>query len=199
MARELIQGTGVIVESHREPGAENTDPDGYGRDDGLLSELWAGAAGVPYAFVVEVTVPAQDPYRVSVDTRVPTKAEKLSLFETHPIPLTLEVPVVVDAKDPTRVAIDWKAFIALPDRVPRLKAARERALAIQVGRNVAAEPEKFAAQRAQNKVVVMGWAENVRAGNLTRAVVERDAGTLIRLGWMDPADLEAALARVDEP
>jgi len=199
MARETIQGTGVIVESSREPGAEKKDAGTYGRDDGLLSELWAGAAGVHYVFGVEVTVPGQDPYRVSVDTRVPVKAEKISLFETHPIPLTLEVPVVVDAGDPSKVAIDWKAFLALPDRVPRLKDARSRALAITAQRNAAAEPEKFAAQRAQNKGNLQVWVGAVRAGNLSRAEFESSAGTLIRLGHMDPVDYEAALAEIDAP
>jgi hypothetical protein len=194
MANATVRGTGVIIQSNRDPGVDPSDSESE-RGSDLIPTL----AGMPYAFVLEVTVPGQAPYQVPVTSRVPLKAEKVNLLQSHPIPLTLAVPIDVDADDPTTVRIDWNAFLAQPDRVPQLKAARDRALAITAQRNVAAQPEKFAAQRAQNKAVVMSWAESVRAGATTRAVVERDAAVLIRLGMMDPADLEAALARVDEP
>jgi hypothetical protein len=194
MANATVRGTGVIIQSNRDPSVDPNDSETERESDALL-----GLTGMPYAFVLEVTVPGQDAYQVPVRSRVPLKAEKVSLLQSHPIPLTLAVPVDVDAGDETKVRIDWNAFLAQPDRVPQLKAARERALAITAKRNVAAQPEKFAAQRAQNKAVVMSWAESVRAGSTSRAVVERDAAVLIRLGFMDPADLEAALARIDEP
>ena len=194
MAKSTLQGTGVIVQSNRDPSVDPSDSDTW-REEGIAEAL----TGMPYAFVLEVTVPGQDPYQVPVDSRVPLKVEKVSLLQSHPVPPTLAVPVVVDAGDPTRVRIDWTAFLARPDRVQQLKAARERAIALTVQRKADAQPEKYAAQRAQNKGVVMSWAESVRAGNLTRAAVERDAAVLIRLGFMDPADLEAALARIDEP
>jgi hypothetical protein len=194
MANATVRGTGVIIQSNRDPSVDPNDSETERESDALL-----GLTGMPYAFVLEVTVPGKPPYQVPVRSRVPLKAEKVSLLQSHPIPLTLAVPVEVDAGDETKVRIDWTAFLAQPDRVPQLKAARERALGIAAQRNAAAQPEKFAAQRAQNKAVVMAWAESVRAGSLTREVVERDAAVLIRLGFMDPADLEAARARIDEP
>jgi hypothetical protein len=194
MAKSRLQGTGVIIQSNRDPSVDPNDSDTW-RDEGIAEAI----LGMPYAFVVEVSVPGRDPYQVPVNSRVPSKAEKIGLLQSHPIPLTLVVPVEVDADDSSKVRIDWNAFIAQPDRVAQLKAARERAIAITVQRSADAQPEKYAAQRAQNKGVVMSWAESVRAGKLTRAAVERDAAVLIRLGFMDPADLEAALARIDEP
>jgi len=194
MAKATLRGTGVIIQSNRDPRVDPSDSETW-RDEGVVEAL----TGMPYSFTLEVTVPDQDPYQIAVTSRVPLKAEKVSLLRSHPIPLTLAVPVDVDADDPAKVRIDWSAFLAQPDRIAQLTAARERALAITAQRNVDAQPDKFAAQRAQNKGVVMAWAEAVRSGTLTRAVVERDAATLVRLGMMDPMDLEAALARIDEP
>jgi hypothetical protein len=194
MAKTTLQGTAVILHSNRDPGVDPNDSETW-REEGLVEAL----VGMPYEFVLEVTVPGENPYQVTVLSKVPVKAERISLLTSHPIPPSLVVPVDVSTEDPTKVRIDWKAFIDQPDRVAQLKAARERAIAATVQRNADAQPEKYAAQRAQNKGVVMGWAEAVRAGNLTRQAVERDAAVLIRLGFMDPADLQAALARIDEP
>jgi hypothetical protein len=194
MSKAMLHGTAVIIRSNQDPDVDPNDSETW-REAGLAEAL----TGMPYEFGLEVTVPGQPVYQVQVRTKVPAKAERISLLQSHPIPLTLVVPVIVDAGDATKVSVDWKAFLDQPDRVAQLKAARERAIAITVQRNADAQPERYAAQRAQNKGVVMGWAESVRAGKLARADVERDAAVLIRLGFMDPADLEAALARIDEP
>jgi hypothetical protein len=196
MAKATVRGTAVILGSNRDPDVDPNDSDTW-REDGLGDAL--GLVGMPYEFDLEVTVPGADPSRVTIRSKVPAKAERISLLQSHPIPPSLVVPVEVSTDDPTKVRIDWDAFLAQPDRVAQLKAARERGIAMTVQRSADAQPEKYAAQRAQNKTVVMGWAESVRAGSLTREVVERDAAVLIRLGFMDPADLAAALARIDEP
>ena len=198
---ETLQGTAVIVASKRDPSVEAGWHESY-RDDGLLNQLLVGITGMPYEFTLEVTVPGHEPYQVpGVRTRVPAKAEKYGLFEEHPIPLTLEVPVVVVAGDAERVAIDWKAFLAYPDRVPRLKAARERALAIAAQRQreamIAANPSLAPSPDAQNPA--MAWANSVRAGGMTRQQFDESTMRLLALGQLSNAHYLAAEARLSEP
>lgn len=196
---DKIAGTAVIRSSSLRPdehaGADSETS--TTRDDGFFGVLEDAVAGIPYAFELEVTVPGHDPYVVGVRSRVPAKAEKVSLLQRHPIPLTLEVPVQVKADDLTRVAIDWPAFLALPDRVPRLLAARDRALAIQVQRMQAAKPDQYAAQQQQNSSTVQAWANAVRAGSMTRQQLVDNAAVLVRLGQMRQEDVDAALASLD--
>jgi hypothetical protein len=198
---EKLEGTAVVVGSNRDPDVDPGWSESY-RDDGLLSELFVGLTGMPYEFVLEVTVPGHETYQVSgVRSRVPAKAEKYGLFEEHPIPLTLEVPVVVVAGDAERVAIDWKTFLALPDRVERLKAARERALVIAAQRHreamIAQNPELAPSSDAQNPA--MAWANAVRAGSLTRQQFDESCTRLLALGQLSNADYLAAEARITAP
>lgn len=197
---DTLQGTAVIIASKRDPGVDANYSESY-RDDGLLNQLLVGATGMPYAFTLEVTVPGREPYTVEdVRTRVPAKAEKYGLFEEHPIPLTLEVPVVVEAARPERVAIDWKTFLAYPDRVARLKAARGRALQIAAQRNaqaLAAQNPAAASAPRQNPALV--WAEAVRAGTLSRQQFDQSALRLLQLGQLSNDEYLAAEARLNEP
>jgi hypothetical protein len=198
---QTLVGTAVIIQSKRDPDIDPTDPE-QRRDDGLFDELWVAATGTPYMFTLEVTVPGHETYQMpGVRTRVPAKAEKISLFETHPIPITLEVPVRVAADDAERIAIDWKAFIALPDKAQRLKQARERALIIAGQRQreamLAANPSLAPSPDAQNPA--MAWAEAVRAGSLTRQVFDESCMRLLALGQLSNADYLAAEARITEP
>jgi hypothetical protein len=198
---ETLQGTAVIVASKRDPGVEAGWHESY-RDDGLLNQFFVGITGMPYEFTLEVTVAGHEPFQVpGVRTRVPAKAEKYGLFEEHPIPLTLEVPVVVVAGDVERVAIDWKGFLAYPDRVPRLKAARVRALAIAAQRQreamIAADPSSAPSPDAQNPA--MAWANAVLAGSLTRQQFDESCSRLLMLGQLSNADYLAAEARLTAP
>jgi hypothetical protein len=196
---ETLRGTAVIIGSNMDPDHDPNDVEDSA-DDSLLAELVSGAMGTLYEFTLDVTVPGHESYQVGgVRSRVPSKAARISLFETHPIPLTLEVPVVVKVGDAEKVAIDWKAFLAFPDRVPRLKAARERALDIAGARLAAANPEMTSAQVVQNKQALEAWIPWVRSGGLSRKDFEQSCATLMRLGQMDRADYEAAVARIDAP
>ena len=200
MAETLI-GTAVIVQSKRDPDVDPADWE-QRRDDGLFNELWFAAAGTPYMFTLEVSVPGRDAYQVSgVRTRVPAKAEKISLLETHPIPITLEVPVRVATDDAERIAIDWKAFIDLPDKAKRLKDARERALQIAAERQreamIAADPSLAPSPDAQNPA--MAWAEAVRAGSLTQQEFAENCMRLLAVGQLSSADYLAAEARMTAP
>ena len=196
---ETVQGTAVIIASKRDPGVKAGDSETW-RDDGLLNEVLVGMTGMPYEFALDVTVPGHEPYQVAgVRSRVPAKAEKYGLFQEHPIPLTLEVPVVVRVGDAEKVAIDWKAFLAYPDRVARLKAARERALNIAGARMAAANPAMSSAQVEQNRQALEVWIPSVRSGSISRKDFEQSCATLIRIGQMDPADYAAAVARIDAP
>ena len=201
MASEKLQGTAVIIGSNMDPDHDPTDPEGQ-RDDSFAAELLYNAVGTLYEFTLEVTVPGHDPYQVSgIRSRVPTKAQRLSLINNPPIPITLEVPVVVKVGDAERVVIDWKAFIAYPDRVERLKAARERALQIAAQRHAermaAQNPQSAASPPGQNPAMV--WAEAVRAGNLTRKQFDESTMRLLTLGQLSNADYLAAEARLNEP
>ncbi|MGE3194069.1 MAG: hypothetical protein AB7K08_11435 [Microbacteriaceae bacterium] len=198
---ETLQGTAVIIASKRDPGVDANWSESF-RDDGLLNQLLVGVTGMPYEFALEVTVSGHEPYQVpGVRTRVPAKAEKYGLFEEHPIPLTLEVPVVVVAGAAERVAIDWKAFLAYPDRVARLKAARARALTIAAQRHreamIAKDPSLAPSPDAQNPA--MAWANAVRAGSLTRQQFDESCARLLALGQLSNADYLAAEARITEP
>lgn len=196
---ETLAGTAVIIGSNMDPDHDPNDVDDS-RDDGLFSALLEEATGTLYEFTLDVTVPGHESYQVAgVRSRVPSKAARISLFETHPIPLTLEVPVVVKVGNAQKVAIDWKAFIAYPDRVPRLKAARERALDIAGARMAAANPAMTSAQVAHNRQALEVWVPAVKSGSLSRKDFEQSCATLMRLGQMDRADYEAAIARIDAP
>lgn len=198
---ETLQGTAVIVASNRDPGVDAGDHETF-RDDGLLNQLFVQATGMPYEFTLEVTLPGRDPYTVGgIRTRVPAKAEKYGLFEEHPIPLTLEVPVVVVADHPDRIAIDWKTFLAHPDRVARLKAARQRALAIAAQRHAEqlAEADPASAPSPSARNPAMAWADSVRAGGMTRQQFDESCTRLLALGQLSNADYLAAEARLTEP
>jgi hypothetical protein len=198
MAREKLIGTAVIIGSNRDPDVDPNWSESW-RDDGLFGELSEIIGGVVYEFTLQVTVPGHDTYEMpGVRSRVPSKAEKISLFETHPIPLTLEVPVAVASDDASKIAIDWKAFVALPDKVQRLKEARVRALQIATQRHAAKMAEKNPpSPGGQN--VAMAWAEAVRAGNLTRKQFDESTMRLLALGQLSNADYLAAEARLNEP
>jgi hypothetical protein len=198
---ETLVGTAVILQSDRDPDIDESDPE-QRRDDGLFDELWVAATGTPYMFTLEVSVPGHPTYEMpGVRTRVPAKAEKISFFETHPIPITLEVPVRVAADDGEKIAIDWKAFIDLPDKVQRLKDARERALLIAAQRQreaaVAADPTLAMSPDAQNPA--MAWANAVLAGSLTRQEFDESCTRLLALGQLSSADYLAAEARLTAP
>jgi hypothetical protein len=201
MAREKLSGTAVVIASNRDPDVDPTWSESW-RDDGLFGELAELVGGVVYEFTLEVTVPGHPTYQQpGVRSRVPSKAERISLLETHPIPLTLEVPVVVASDDAEKIAIDWKAFIALPDKATRLKAARERALVIARERHMAAmaaaNPEHAPSAPSDNPA--MAWAEAVRSGTLTRAEFDQNCMQLLVTGQLRNADYLAAEARLTAP
>lgn len=198
MAREKLSGTAIIMGSKRDPDVDPNWSESW-RDDGLFGELSEMIGGVVYEFILEVTVPGHDTYRMpGVRTRVPAKAEKISLFEQHPIPLTLEVPVAVASDDAAKIAIDWKAFIALPDKAQRLKEARGRALQIAAQRHAEAMAEKDPPSPAGENPA-MEWAEAVRAGTMTRQEFDENCMRLLTSGQLRNPDYLAAEARLSAP
>jgi hypothetical protein len=199
MTREILSGTAMILASNRDPDVDPADEE-TARDDGLFSEVAWALTGTLYEFSLDVTLPGHETYQIdNIRSRVPAKAEKVGVFASHPIPLTLEVPVLVASDDGEQVVIDWKAFVALPDKTQRLLAARERALAVSAQRRAEANPDQFAALRAQNKQAVATWAEHVRRGSMTRKQFDESSLVLVRLGHMDRSDYDAAVAGLDAP
>jgi len=131
----------------------------------------------------------------------PVEGDAFQPFRDAPDPDHARGPGATEGGDAEKVGIDWKAFIALPDRLPRLKAARERALAIATQSHmeaaIAADPSRAASSDDQNPAMV--WAEAVRAGSLTRQEFDESCMRLLALGQLSSPDYLAAEARLTAP
>lgn len=192
-----VQGEATILESIHDPGRATRDGVDTNRDDGLVGFLTDKTVGIPYEFLLEVRRPGVPDAQVRVRDRVPDKAEKLGFFDHIRIPVSLVVPVTVDPDRPAEVEIDWKAFLAQPDRVERMKAAARRTQAAAVGAPVA--PEGMGEQDAATRLMMFRMAEDVRAGRVSRDQWELSAQQLMQVSQLSFTDYQAARAVIDEP
>jgi hypothetical protein len=193
---DRIQGEATILESIYDPGiaVRNSETDRQ-RDDGFFGFLEDKIAGVPYEFLLELRVPGMPVGQARVRDRVPEKAEKLSLFDHTRIPTTLVVPVFFDASKAERPQIDWKAFLALPDRVARTKAAIQRHHEARSGASAA--PEGLSEQDRATRMMVFNAVKQVRAGVIPRAQFEEMCRNLAAANQLSQADLDEAIALLD--
>jgi hypothetical protein len=190
-----VPGEATILESVSDPDRATRDGVDTNRDDGIVGFLTDKAVGIPYEFLLEVRVPGRPDSQVRVRDRVPDKAEKLGLFDHIRIPVSLVVPVVVDSENPQAVEVDWKAFLAQPDRVDRLRDAARRAQAAAVG--APAAPEGMGEQDAATRLMIFGIAKQVRDGSMPRSQLEMMCQQLLQVGQLSQADADAALAAAD--
>jgi len=192
-----VQGEATILESIHDPGRATRDGVDTNRDDGLVGFLTDRTVGIPYEFLLEVRVPGVPESQTRVRSRVPDKAEKLGFLDHIRIPVSLVVPVTVDADRPTEVEIDWKAFLARPDRVARMKDAARRTQAVALGATAA--PDRMGEQDAATRLMVFRMAADVRAGRMSRDQWELNAQQLMQVSQLSSADYQAARAVIDEP
>lgn len=190
-----VAGEATILESIYDPDTATRDGVDTNRDDGLVGFLTDKAIGIPYEFLLEVLVDGHPPTQVRVRDRVPDKAEKLGLFDHIRIPASLVVPVMLESGRPETAEIDWRAFVARPDRVERMKEAARRAQAAAVGATPA--PEGMNEQDAATRRMIFGIAKQVREGSVPRSQLEMMCQQLLQVNQLSQADADAALAAAD--
>jgi hypothetical protein len=190
-----VQGEATILESEYDPDAKRRDGVDAQRDDGPVGLLADKLAGLPYEFLLDVRVAGRPDSQVRWRGRVPDKAEKLGFFDHIRIPVSLVVPVSVDPADPGRVEIDWAAFVALPDRVDRMKTAARRAQAAAVGATPA--PDGMDEQDGATRHMVFRMAKQVSEGSLSRDQFELNCQQLMQVSQLSHADYLAAVAVAD--
>ncbi len=192
-----IAGTAVIRESRR---IENDGTDEQGqRGEFLLNDMRdAGLWGKHrYVFTLEIQVPEVDPYEVSGEFKTPAKAGRTGVLSHRGLEPGLKLPVKVDRDDSQRIAIDWDAFLASPDRKAAVNEAVQGESANANRRMLEANPDLAQQLRANNATAVVGWANAVRAGKMSREEFDKTVDLEVRVGRMDPADAEAARASLD--
>jgi hypothetical protein len=194
-----IAGIAVIRESRRIED-DGTDEGGQ-RGEFLLNDMRdAGLWGKHrYVFTLEVRIPETEPYEVSGEFKTPAKAGRTGVLSHRGLEPGLELPVKVDRGDPQRIAIDWDAFLASPGRKAAVKEAVQDESANANKRMLDANPDLAQQLRANNAVAVMGWANAVNAGKMSREKFDKTVDLEVKVGRMDPADAEAARARLTEP
>ena len=99
---------------------------------------------------LEVTLPGEDPYRVSGSFKVPAKAERTGLTRGS-LSRGLDLPVRVDPANRERVEIDWERFAASPERRHALEEARILRQADVMSAQLAKNPKLQAQLWKQNK------------------------------------------------
>jgi hypothetical protein len=187
-----VQGEATILESQFDPDSASRDGVDTNRDDGLVGLLAGKALGLPYAFALELHAPGLPVTVVQVRDRVPDKAEKLGLFDHIRIPVSLVVPVLVDPDHPERAEIDWKAFLALPDRVQRMKDAARRGQAASAG--AAPAPAGMSAEDEATRLMIFRMAQEVQAGKRSLAELEMMCQQLVQVNQLSQQDADDALA-----
>jgi hypothetical protein len=192
-----IAGTAVIRES-RKIEDDGTDEHGQ-RGEFLLNDMRdAGLWGKHrYVFTLEIQVPETEPYEVSGEFKTPAKAGRTGVLSHRGLEPGLQLPVTVDRADPQRIAIDWDAFLASPDRKAAVKEAVQGESANANKRMLEANPDLAQQLRANNATAVVGWANAVKAGKMSREDFDKTVNREVKVGRMDPADAEAARASLD--
>lgn len=189
-------GTAVIRESRKiEDGTDEHGQRGeYVLNDMRDAGLWGKHR---YEFTLEIQVPGAEPYEVSGEFKTPAKAGRTGLVSHRGLEPGLELPVKVDREDPQRIAIDWDAFLADPGRKAAVKKAAQGESVDAYKSQLEADPALAQQLRAGNAVAVVGWAGMVEDGKMSREEFDKTVDLEVKVGRMDPADAEAARARLD--
>jgi hypothetical protein len=151
---------------------------------------------------LEVRLPGREPYVVEGRFKVPAEVQfgrkrgfvARPLMKRTPVPAGITLPVSVDPAKPEDVMIDWDAFLAAGGR-DEMKRLHESAA---VERLHSARPEQAAKQKEDAKVALDTWVAAVQAGTLKRKQFDQSVDVQVKLGFLDPADVEAARRQLDE-
>jgi len=150
---------------------------------------------------LEVRLPGSEPYVVEGGFKIPAEVQfgrkrgfvARPLMKRTPLPVGITLPVSVDPAKPEDVTIDWDAFLASGGR-DEMKRLHESAA---VERLHSARPEQTVKQQEDAKVALDTWVAAVQAGNLKRKEFDQSVNVQVKLGFLDPADAEAARAQLD--
>ena len=103
-----------------------------------------------------------------------------------------------DGRGARRLEIDWKAFGARPDAKREVKRAAAKAHNDGVRETLErTQPDKQAQTRAANTGALPTWVAAVKAGKMKRKQFDQSTATLVTLGQIDEAEVEAAKAELD--
>jgi hypothetical protein len=184
----------VVLDSHR-PGPRFRRDIAAGEAD--VSDFGVGR----HTLRLEVRLPGSEPYEVEGRFKVPAEVQfgrkrgfvARPLMKRTPVPAGITLPVWVDPARPDEVTIDWDGFLSAGGR-DEMKRLHESAAVERMQR---AHPEQSAKQREDAKVALEGWVAAVRAGTLKRKQFDQSVDTQVRLGFLDPAEAEAARRTLD--
>ena len=189
-----MRGEAVVLASSR-PGPRH-------REDITAGEVDVSDFGVGrHALRLEVRLPDREPYEVEGRFKIPPEVQfgrkapflLRPLMKRSPVPVGLTVPVEVDPSTPDEVTIDWDAFRAAGGKEEMKRVSHERA----VERLHADYPEQAAQQKAAAKSTLDVWVAGVQGGTLKRKDFDQSVDRQVELGYLDPADAEAARAQLD--
>jgi hypothetical protein len=190
----IASGEAVVLASSR-PGPRHREDIAAGEAD--VSDFGLGR----HTLRLEVRLPDREPYeveglfkvppRVQFGRRVPFLARPLAKRSAVPVGLTL--PVEVDPTTPEEVTIDWDGFLEKGGKAEMKRASEDRA-AEKLHRD---NPEQSAQQRENAKRALETWVAAVQNGTLKRKTFDQSVDTQVKLGYLDPADAEAARQRLD--
>jgi hypothetical protein len=184
----------VVLDSHR-PGPRFRRDIAAGEAD--VSDFGMGH----HTLRLEVRLPSSEPYEVEGRFKVPAEVQfgrkrgfvARPLMKRTPVPVGITLPVWVDPASPDEVTIDWDGFLAAGGR-DEMKRVHESNAVERMHRS---NPEQTAKQQSDAKVALEGWVAAVQAGSLKRKTFDQSVDTQVRLGFLDPADAEAARAKLD--
>lgn len=180
------RATAMIVESEQRPGQRGPDT---GTD--WVEIAWEATAGIPYRFVLDVTAPAGNVYRVEIATRVQSRYERTGVLNGRSkIPAGVEVPVTINPADPNDVEIDWTGFGSSDAQ----KRAREEASIVEADYNYARQfatwsPKVREPLLAASRMQIELYAQMAKAGQITPEQFEQNVIQDVRKGLITPEQL----------
>jgi hypothetical protein len=184
-----------VVLGSRRPGPRHREDITAGEAD--VSDFGLGR----HTLRLEVRLPDQEPYEVEGRFKVPKEVQfgrvapmiARPLMKRSPVPVGITLPVSVDPAKPEDVTIDWDAFLAAGGRDEMKRQHESNA----VERRAAAHPEQNAQQKADAKKALDTWVAGVQAGTVKRKAFDQSVAVQMKLGFLDPADVEAARRQLD--
>jgi hypothetical protein len=190
----MTVGEALVLGSER-PGPRN-DLDARGGEIDV-SEFGVGR----HTLRLEVQLPGLEPYEVEGRFKVPPKVQfgrrapliARPLMKRSPIPVGITLPVVVDPAKPGDVTINWDDFLAAGGR-DEMKRLNETAAVDKLTRD---HPEQTVQQRENAKRALETWVAGVQGGTLKRKDFDQSVDAYVKLGFLEPAEAEAARAKLD--
>jgi hypothetical protein len=183
----------VLASERPEPGKEAVGQGG----EFDVSDFGVGR----HTLRLEIRLPGQEPYEVVGRFKIPPKVQfgrrapliARPLMKRSPVPVGITLPVSVNPAKADDVTIDWEGFLAAGGR-DQMKRHHE---AVAVDKLARDNPEQATQQREQAKQTLEGWVVSVQGGALKRKDFDKSVDGYVKLGWLDPAEAEAARAKLD--